>query len=66
MPMRHGGTAPLTTQGTTTKPGHLGRCTGLVDEDQAVWVEIRLFGEPCLALRGDVGSLLLGCVRRFF
>jgi hypothetical protein len=36
------------------------------DEDQLGRVEVRLGVEPRLAPRGDVGSLLLGGVRRFF
>jgi hypothetical protein len=64
--MRDGGPASFASQGTATDPGHLGRGTGLVDEDQAVRVEVRLGVEPGPSPLGDVGPLLLGCVRGFF
>jgi hypothetical protein len=58
--------AALAPQGTASQPGHLGRSTGFVDEDQTQRIEIRLRCEPSLAPDCDVGSLLLGCVRCFF
>jgi hypothetical protein len=45
---------------------HLRRGTRLIDEDEAGRIERRLYLAPGLALRGDVGPILLGCVRRFF
>jgi hypothetical protein len=38
----------------------------IVDEDEALRIEVRLSVQPGLATRGDVGSVLLGCVRLFF
>jgi hypothetical protein len=64
--MWNSGPAPLATQGTATDARHLGRGTGLIDEDQAVRVKVRLSIEPGPAPLGDVGPLLLGCVRGFF
>jgi hypothetical protein len=44
-------------------PRHVGRSPGLVDEDQALGIEIELAFEPGLAPLQDVGAVLLGCVR---
>ena len=60
------GPVSFAAQGTATDAGHLGQGTGLIDEDQAARVEIRLRVEPGPAPLGDVGPLLLGCVRGFF
>jgi hypothetical protein len=65
MPVRHGGATPLSFQGAASQPGHLGRCAGLVDEDQSLRIKIRLGCEPSLAPGCDVGPRLLGCVRCF-
>jgi hypothetical protein len=46
--------------------GHLGGRSGLVDEHQALGVEVRPRVEPRFALRRDVGALLLAGVRGFF
>jgi hypothetical protein len=64
--VRHGRAAALPPFGAASEPGHLGGRTGLVDEDQALGVEIRLLVEPRPAPRGDVGPFLLAGVRRFF
>jgi hypothetical protein len=45
---------------------HLGRSPGLVDEDQTLGIEIKLAFEPGLAPLQNVGSVLLGRVRRLF
>jgi hypothetical protein len=45
---------------------HLRRSPGLVDEDQALGIEIKLAFEPGLAPHQDVGSVLLGRVRGLF
>jgi len=44
--------------------GHVGRGRGLVDEHQAVRIEVELTLEPLPAPRQDVRALLLGRVRR--
>ncbi len=64
--MRDGRAAALATQGAAPYPCHLGRGAGLIDEDQAVRIKVRLAVGPGAAPLGDVGSLLLGCVRGFF
>ena len=66
VPVWHRGTATFSPEGTSSQPGHLGRGTGLVDEDQAPWVEVRLVYEPSPAPGCDVGPILLGCVRCFY
>jgi hypothetical protein len=66
MTMRDGRPTTLSAFGAAAEPGHLGGCTGLVDEDQTLGIEIRLRVEPSLAPRGDVGPLLFAGVRRFF
>jgi hypothetical protein len=48
------------------KPRHLRRCSGFVDEDQVLGVQVRLRVEPGLAPGGDIGPLLLAGVCRFF
>ena len=46
---------------------HVGRCPGLVDEDQPLGIEIELPLEPLLATLQDVGAFLFGGVcGRFF
>jgi hypothetical protein len=62
----HGRSTTLPTFGAATQAGHLGRCTGLIDEDQLLRIEVRLRVEPSLAPRGDVGPFLLAGVRGFF
>jgi hypothetical protein len=62
----NGRTASLAALGSAAQARHLGRRARLVDEDQAVRIEVGLCLEPCLAARGYVGPLLLLGVRRFF
>jgi len=64
--VRNRGAAAIASQGATSQPGHLGRYSGLIDEDQAVGVEVRLGCKPRPAPGGNVGPLFLGCVRYFF
>jgi hypothetical protein len=45
---------------------HVGAGPGLVDEHQAVGIEVELTLEPGPALAQDVGPLLLGGVRGLF
>lgn len=66
MPMRDRGSASLPTRRTPTQPGHFGRNGGLINEHQVLGIKIRLGIEPGLTLGGDIGSLLLAGVRRFF
>jgi len=46
--------------------GHVGGSPGLVDEDQALRIEIELTVEPALALPQDVGSVLLDSMAGLF
>ena len=65
-PLAAGGPATLASQGSSSQPGHLGRCPGLVDEGQALRIQLRLGCEPGPARACNVGPLLLCCVRYFF
>ncbi len=56
----------LTARSAAVTARHVGGGPGLVDEDQALGVEIELPFEPGLALLRDVGAALLGRVRGLF
>jgi hypothetical protein len=45
---------------------HLRRDRGLIDEDEARRIELRLLGLQRRALGGDVRPILLGGVQSFF
>jgi hypothetical protein len=66
MPMGHRGPAPLAAWCPSASTSHLGRCSRLIDEDQALRVELRLGIEPGPAASQDVSPLLLVGVRGFF
>src|SRR5665213_3155557 len=66
MAVRDRGTASFTTLGPPAQPRHLGRCGGLVDEDQFLGIEIELSVEPCATAALDVRALLLAGMRRLF
>ena len=66
MAVRHAGAQPFAAWGSAIAARHVGRCPGLVDEDQLLWIEIELAVEPFLAALQDVGAILLGRVRRLF
>jgi len=66
VPMRHAGAQALAASAAAMTPRHVGRCPGLVDEDQPLGIEIELAIEPRLALLQDVGAILLGGVRRLY
>ena len=60
------GDKPLAARAAAMGPRHVGLGPGLVDEDQLVGRQLRL---PCaqrLASLGDVRTILLGGVQRFF
>jgi len=56
----------LAAMSATVPARHVGGGPGLVNEDQALGVEIKLPFEPGLALLRDVGATLLGRVRGLF
>jgi hypothetical protein len=64
--VRNGGAATLAPQRPTVEPRHLGGGAGLVDEDQALRVEVELAVEPGPACRLDIAALLLSRVRGLF
>jgi hypothetical protein len=66
MAVRDRGTAAAAAPGAAVKAGHLGRGTSLVDEYQLVGIETWRKFTPSLTSGGDVGPVLLGCVRGFF
>ena len=66
MSVRNADPQALTARSATVTARHVGGGPGLVDEDQALGVEIELPFEPGLALLRDVGAALLGSVRGLF
>jgi hypothetical protein len=66
MTVRNADPQALTARSATVTARHVGGGPGLVDEDQALGVEIKLPFEPGLALLRDVGTTLLGRVRSLF
>ena len=46
--------------------GHVGGSPRLVDEDQALGIEIELTIEPALALSQDIGTVLLDSMASLF
>jgi hypothetical protein len=66
MPVRHAGAQPLAAWRPAIAPRHVRRRPGFVNEDQPFGIEIELAVEPLLAPLQDVGTVLLGRVRRLF
>ena len=66
MAVRHADPQALAARGAAVGAGHVGRRPGLVDEDQALGIEIGLALEPGLAPLQDVGAVLLAGVRGLF
>ncbi|MEA2852980.1 MAG: hypothetical protein QOE02_2999 [Rhodospirillaceae bacterium] len=66
MPMGHRGPAALAAWRPPASTSHLGRCSRLIDEDQALRGQLRLGIEPGPATSQDVSPLLLAGVRGFF
>lgn len=66
MSVRHTGPAALPARGATTQARHLGGQAGLVDEDEALGIEIGLGLEPVVPALQDIGALLLQCMGGLF
>jgi len=66
MPVRHAHPQAFSPRRPAETPGHGGRGPGLVEEHQALGIEIQLVLEPALPLLQDVGTALLAGVRRLF
>ena len=64
--VRHAHSQSLTARSAPVSARHLGGGTGLVDEDQALGIEIELALEPVLPRLADVGAILLRGVRGLF
>jgi hypothetical protein len=60
--MRYWRPTTLATSGPAAKARHLGRDSGLIDEDQVLGIKARRGMEPRAALGCDVGGLLLSGV----
>ena len=59
MAMREAHAQALALGAAAMAAGHVGRGPGLVDEDQALGIEIELAVEPVVPLLQDVGAVLL-------
>ena len=66
MPMRDGGTQALATGGPSVGTGHVGRCPGLINENQTIRIQIKLILEPLATPRQDVRTILLRGVAGLF
>ncbi len=66
MAVRNARPATFSAWGTAAQAGHLGGETSLVDEDEALRIEIELCLEPVPAPLQDVGALLLQCMGGLF
>ena len=64
--VRDAGAQALASRRPPVASGHVGGGPGLVDEHQALGVEVELVLEPGLAPLQDVRAVLLGGVRRLF
>ena len=64
--MRNAGAQPLALRRAAVLARHIGRGPGLVDEDEALGIEIELAVEPVLAPLQDVRAILLARVRGLF
>jgi len=66
MSMRHPGEEPCAAQTAPMGSRHVGLGPSLVDEDEALRLELALVAPPSRAAPGDVGALLLAGVQAFF
>jgi hypothetical protein len=66
MAVRNRGSTPLAPGCPAIAPCHLGRGTGLINEHQALGLEVDLPVKPGLPLDIDLGTLLLGGMRGLF
>ena len=66
VPVRSGDAAALAPWGSAIGPHHVGGGSGLVDEEEAVWIEIELAVEPSVPGRPHVLALLLVCMKSPF
>jgi hypothetical protein len=64
--VRHADPQPLSASAAAVRPGHVRRCPGLVDEDEALRVEVELALEPGFAPLQDVRTILLRGMGRLF
>lgn len=66
MPVRDVADQPLAARCPAGQPGELGRGTRLVEEDEAVGIEMALPDRPAAAVANDVRPPLFGGAQDFF
>ena len=66
MAMRRGGFEAAPARGAAIEPHHIGLCSGFINEDKMLRVQIGLARTPLLARLGDIGAVLFGGVQCFF
>ena len=66
MPVGNGGAATLAPLCPATQTRHLGGGSGLINEDEFLGIEIRLFVEPDLARLPYIVAFLFCCMRSLF
>jgi hypothetical protein len=57
---------PLSSRRPAVAAHHVGRDSGLVDEDQLPWIKSPLLSSPGSARRSHVGAVLFSRVQDFF
>ena len=60
--MRDGGSEAASARRSAMQTRHLGAGAGLVDEDQALGIEVQLTVEPRTTPCKDIGAVLLRCI----
>jgi hypothetical protein len=55
MAMRRGGFEAAPARGAAIEPHHIGLCSGFINEDKMLRVQIGLARTPLLARLGDIG-----------
>src|SRR6266568_2653253 len=66
VPPRHAGHQALTARAAAIAARHVGRCAGLVDENQALRVQLALARTPIITRLGHIWPVLLGSSLRLF
>ena len=66
MAMRRGGFEAAPARGAAIEPHHIGLCSGFINEDKMLRVQIGLARTPLLARLGDIGAVLFGGEQCFF
>lgn len=48
------------------RAAHIGLCSGFINEDKMLRLQMRLQGTPLFACLGDIGTVLFGGAQRLF